>query len=341
MRVADRSTARNFLKYLSKARTDYAETNHRIASGHRFEELSDDVSAGTRVLRARTDLYKSKKQYDNVKTISEEMKATEDGMTSINDILNDIHGKKIIKALDDTTGEAGRKAIANEIHAMRQEILQFANTQYGKKYVFGASNASNRAPFTLDGNGNVLYNGINVNEIQKRNDGTYFYVSNGKERDIPMNDDIYMDIGLGIKMNGSKVDPATGFKISYSGLEIMGFGQTADGKSNNIINVLKDIEDAIRNNDKEALGDLDTHLTELTDKFRSNLTDIGAKTNFLETMETRLKNSVDGYKTKINMLMGTNDGEESTNQTMNEYVLKAVIQMGARILPVSLMDFLR
>ena len=54
-----------------------------------------------------------------------------------------------------------------------------------------------------------------------------------------------------------------------------------------------------------------------------------------------MNNSIDSYKSRINTLMGIDDAEEVMNQSMNEYVLKAVIQMGAKLLPVTLMDFLR
>ena len=40
-----------------------------------------------------------------------------------------------------------------------------------------------------------------------------------------------VDIGLGIDMTGSTVKSDTAMKISYSGLEILGFG-TTDGKPN-------------------------------------------------------------------------------------------------------------
>ena len=53
MRVADSTTVRNYLGYLDQAKTNYATTNLRIASGERFSAISDDVSAGTRVLRVR------------------------------------------------------------------------------------------------------------------------------------------------------------------------------------------------------------------------------------------------------------------------------------------------
>ncbi|MBQ5883329.1 MAG: hypothetical protein IIW72_02260, partial [Clostridia bacterium] len=62
MRVADKTTQRNYLRYLNNARTNYAETNMKIASGNRFIELSDDVSAGTRMLNSRVELFKSEKQ---------------------------------------------------------------------------------------------------------------------------------------------------------------------------------------------------------------------------------------------------------------------------------------
>ena len=49
---------------------------------------------------------------------------------------------------------------------------------------------------------------------QRRKDGTYFYEdANGTIHDVPLNEDIYMDIGLGIRMTGSQVDPQTGFNI--------------------------------------------------------------------------------------------------------------------------------
>lgn len=340
MRIADRSTARNYLKYLNKAKTDFAETNNRIVTGNRFSQISDDVAAGTRVLRSRADLVKSQTYYDNVKSVGDELSVTESALTSINDILSDVYGTKIKAAMSEEKGEAGRTAIANEIKAMKDQILQISNTKYSNRYVFGGSNSSASSPFTQDKDGKLLYNGVNVDEIQKRPDGTYFYLKNGVQTAIEMDNDVFVDIGLGIKMDSSRIDPSTGFKISYSGLDVLGFGKNENGLSNNIFNILSDVENNIRSFNKTALDDSHTQLGTLADKFKSTLTDIGAKTGFLDNMETRLKDSIDSSKVKINRLMGINDEEEATHQSMNEYVLKAVLQMGSKILPVSLMDFL-
>lgn len=344
MRIADRSTARNYLKYLNQAKADLAETNERIASGKKFEKMSDDVAAGTRAMRTRAEKVKAETQYGNVKAINEELTVAETAMSAINDAIKLVYGERLNAAMSEEKGESGRLAIANEIKAVRQQILQLANTKHSARYVFGGTNAGTEEPFSLNEQGRLLYNGIAVDDIRQRADGTFFYENGGVETEIPMDEDVFIDIGLGIRMNGARVDPDTAFKVSYSGLSILGFGKKGNdpqGQPNNILNVLTDIEANIRNFNLTALNSYHTQLGALADKFRANLTDIGAKTSFLEGTETRLKDMIDHSQKKISGLMGVDDAEESIKQGMNEYVLKAVIQMGARLLPVSLMDFLK
>lgn len=341
MRVADKTTQRNYLKYLNNARNDYAETNMKIASGNRFIKLSDDVSAGTRMLNSRVELFKSEKQLSNVQAINSEFKAVEDSMMSMNDVLNEIIGTKLVKATSETTGEAGRVTIASEIRSMKEELIQFANMKFATKYPFGGSTAK-VAPFSLSDDGKLLYNGIDVNSILERTDGSRYYVDeNGVEQDIAMDNPLYLDIGLGVRVDGDSFNSVSGFEASFSGIQILGFGTTDDGMPNNIINILTEIEDKLVNYDLDELSKLQDQLVDRVDVFRTNVTDIGAKTNFLDTMETRLTNQVDNYKFRIDELVGINDAEEATQQSMNDYILKAVIQMGSKILPVSLWDYLR
>lgn len=340
MRVADKTTQRNYLKYLNNARTDYAETNMKIASGNRFTKLSDDVSAGTRMLNSRIELFKSEKQLSNVQAINNELKAVEDSMMSMNDVLNEIIGTKLTKAVTETTGEAGRVTIASEIKSMKEELIQFANMKFATKYPFGGSTAK-VAPFSFSDDGKLLYNGIDVNSVQERADGSRYYVDeNGVEQDIAKDNPLFIDIGLGVRVDGTSFNSVSGFEASFSGIQVLGFGTTEDGMPNNIINILTEIEDKLVNYNPEELKKLQGHLTDRVDVFRTNVTDIGAKTNFLDTMETRLTNQVDNYKFRIDELVGINDAEEATNQSMNDYILKAVIQMGSKILPVSLWDYL-
>ena len=106
MRVADSTTVRNYLGYLDQAKTNYATTNLRIASGERFSAISDDVSAGTRVLRVRADKNKAEEYYDTVKAVDDQLSVTENAVSSINTALSAVH-TKIVKAETATTGDSG------------------------------------------------------------------------------------------------------------------------------------------------------------------------------------------------------------------------------------------
>jgi flagellar hook-associated protein 3 FlgL len=327
---------------LHKSQSKYAETNQRIASGNRFTKLSDDVSAGSRVLRSRMDRYKAQKQLENAQEANAKLKVTEDNMMSMNQILTTVHENKVVRALNDPTSDQGRAILASEIRSMMAEFLQYANASYGKMFSYGGTNASS-APFTVDsGTGKLLYNGVDMDSIT-RDPVTGLLMAGGAE--VPMDKDIYFDIGLGVIMSGPEVNEATAFKVSYSGPEVLGFGVDSDGVSNNIYNVMNEIQKHLDINDegfdREEVEKWNTKLRSLMDTFRVNLTDIGTKTNFLDAMEQRLKDTIDNHTEKIQTLMGVKDEEEATNQMMNDYVLKAVLQLGSRVLPLSLMDFIR
>ena len=80
------------------------------------------------------------------------------------------------------------------------------NSSYNGQFLFSGSN-NYGAPFSVDKTtGKLSYNGVPVDDIERRKDGTYFYEdANGTIHDVPLNEDIYMDIGLGIRMTGFKL----------------------------------------------------------------------------------------------------------------------------------------
>ena len=348
MRVADSTTVRNYLGYLDQAKTNYATTNLRIASGERFSAISDDVSAGTRVLRVRADKNKAEEYYDTVKAVDDQLSVTENAVSSINTALSAVH-TKIVKAETATTGDSGRATIAKEIDNLKSEVLSYLNTKYNNSYALGGS-GSTTAPFAVGSDGKLTYNGIRVSDI-KYNTSSNQYVY-GNDNAIPMDSDVYADIGLGLQMKTTTVGDATSdvqsdtaFKVSYSGLEVIGIPKdgttTSDGTANNIYDMLTDVSAAMTSNDVTKLGTLDGKLTTMRENFVDQLTEIGTRTSYLDGIKNSLETKIDSYTNQISNLMGIDDAKEATNQTLNDYVLKAVLSMGSKILPVSLMDYLK
>lgn len=347
MRVADRSATRTYLSQLNSAKNDFMKTQEQIFTGNRFTKISDDVAAGVRVMNNRYNLYTTQTQLENVASVNDNLTLAEDSLMSIEDILTSAY-ELTLTSLNGTNTDS-KEVLATEVAALKEQLLLFANAKVGSNFTFGGTNSSSTEPFTIDDDGNFCYNGIDVNKIMLASDdsvegiaeGSYYYLDDeGTATTIPMDEAIYIDVGLGITLHESQVKTSSAIQISFSGLDIFGFGSNEDGLSNNLYNILTQIEESILNEDVDALSAGSLHLQDLSDKFLTHITDIGSKTKYLDTIESRLERNVDMYKVSIDNLMGTNDEEAITTLAMNEYVLKAVQQMGSRILPNTLMDFI-
>lgn len=550
MRVTNRAATRNYLRYVNKGLSDQAKVQERVASGNRFEKVSDDVSSGIQAMKAKTEQYKMEKQIGNIEDINNVLVAAEDSMMTINEQLSNVHNR-LLRAINDPNTN-NRNILALEIKALKEEILQMANSQYNGQFLFSASN-NYEPPFSVDKEtGKIMYNGVGVpaDEIFRREDGTYYYktkeydengnpiqkvvpdtnadgsyrfeltsaggttvsvtglqptagtppyyqdakntnvqyvedpnnagsylkldsstrafdlnggamddgvtghtpdavtqigtsniyqsnanpnvlyaldpggsgkyfalgtdafstppalgvdatdpdnikiqdgagtdiatvtlkagdaatndrvyevtangplkgtlyvedsnnpgtfhqVANKKDingnlikenigayRDVPLNEKIYLDVGLGIRMTGSTVDPQTAFDVTYVGPDVMGFGiDEKTGISNNLYNLLTDIEKVVNEQPfaTDTARELGAHLLTRMDAFRENITDIGAKTQFLETMLDRLNKSRDNLEISIGNYTGTDYVEESRHQASASAVINALYQLG-------------
>ncbi len=175
MRVTNRSATRNYLRYVNKGLSDQAKVQERVGSGNRFEKVSDDVSSGIKAMKARSDQYKMEKQIGNIEDINNVLVAAEDSMQSIDDQLKTVH-ERFLRAMNGTN-ENNRNIFAAELKALKEEILQLANSQYNGQYLFSGSN-NYGAPFSVDKEtGHLVYNGVGVptDKIFQREDGTYYY----------------------------------------------------------------------------------------------------------------------------------------------------------------------
>lgn len=343
MRITQSMLTRNYLKSLNNNLSNLAKSNNKLTSGRKFTRMSENVSDGSRALKIREQLYKNEQHLINIRDAEAELSSAESNLLSMNDILQKVQ-EKVIAGLSDTSSNSKREVLAQEVSSLKEQILQFANAQFADKFLFSGSNNAT-PPFTADADGKLLYNGRPVDDIYKK-DGEYFYDNAGVETPIPQNEDVYIDIGLGIQFSGGKVDPTSAFKVSFSGLDVLGFGKNAEGFPNNLYNLLNDIENALKPPEKEAydgdkLGSMLNHLKEQNDMLMTNITDIGTRVGFLEKTGERLDSDIANLTELRSNIEAVDDATESMNMKMYEYAWMVTLQFGSKILPQSLMDFLR
>lgn len=133
------------------------------------------------------------------------------------------------------------------------------------------------------------------------------------------------------------VSPNVAVPVSITGELIFG----AAGSPDNVFQVFDDIINHLNNNNPTALLDDLAKIDAASDRINNNWAEIGARTNRFELVESRIEDQIISLKT-LRSKTGDVDMPEALIELMQkENVLQASLSIGARIMQVSLVDYLR
>ncbi|GKU83401.1 flagellar hook-associated protein FlgL [Niallia sp. NCCP-28] len=111
--------------------------------------------------------------------------------------------------------------------------------------------------------------------------------------------------------------------------------------SQEMFDVVQSIQEKMQNNDTAGLDDLLSRLDTVTDDLTTQRTELGARYNRLELVETRL----DSQNVLANKVLSDNEDVDMekaiTNLSVQESVHNAALSVAAKIIQTSLIDFLR
>lgn len=172
--------------------------------------------------------------------------------------------------------------------------------------------------------GNSSYNGRYMFNGQKMDQQPYTSANAGNEETDP---GVYY----------LNVSPSVSVPVSITGETI--FGQAGDPE--NVFNVLGDIAAHLENNQQNLiLGDLE-RIDASADLISKSWAEIGARTNRFELIESRILDEIDGLKGLRSKLNDVDMAEAITELKLRENVLQGSLATGAKIMQVSLIDFIR
>lgn len=356
MRITQTMITRNYLNGLNFSQENIAKANQRITSSRRYTRLSENLADGSRALKVRKQLAVIRQQKADARDAQGLIASTEGNLQSINSVLQTAR-EKALRAENDPMSSV-RTELGSEIDNLKEQILQFMNTQYAGKFVMGGAN-NKSAPYKVV-NGELTYNGIAVDKIEKNPaTGEYEYDASAAGdrsdmRSIPYDQEIYIDLGVGISYDeGGEIDPRSAFKVSFNGLDILGYGveqkTLSDGVTtfdvpNNVYNLMDDIVNMLNDPttyDDEKMKIMVDKLETVRETMFLNITDLGNRDNFLERTVEHLESDEAILTETRSDLEGVDDAGESIRLSMYEYSWLATLRMGARLLPQSLMDYLR
>nr|WP_202079360.1 flagellar hook-associated protein FlgL [Caldalkalibacillus salinus] len=165
------------------------------------------------------------------------------------------------------------------------------------------------------------------------------YVFNGQKTDQPPypTDDAYQDTTFDDGKINFEVSRSLVLNVNVHAGQVFGEAEDED----NAFATLNALSTALRDGDKDGVDQALGHLDSRLDQVLESWSDIGARSNRLELIDNRLKDSDTNMQTLLSKTEDADMAAVITNLRTAENVYQASLATGARIISPTLMDFLR
>ncbi len=148
MRATQTTTYRSLQAFLDRTSDKLANLQLQAATGKRMNRPSDDPTAISPVLSARTQIKASDRYIETIDAGLDRIDGMDGYLDSIENTL--VRVKEIgIAAVNGSLNQEDMQTYANEVHQLRESLLDDANAQIDGKYIF-AGFAEKTPPFTLN-----------------------------------------------------------------------------------------------------------------------------------------------------------------------------------------------
>lgn len=165
MRITNSMMSGNYLYNLNGNLNRLSKLLEQESTGKAINSISDDPVRTTQSLAARNRLSAVGRYQANIKKADNWLTEIDESVSVLNDIVGDAY-ELSVRASSDTLNDSDLKAIAEEVAALRDEVLTTANATCGDSYLFAGYNTTGTSagglPYTVDSNGDIYYNGINM-----------------------------------------------------------------------------------------------------------------------------------------------------------------------------------
>ncbi len=323
MRITQKNLTRAYLSGLNRNINQLAKSNERLSSGKRINRVSDSVTDAQKALKVRNQLLNNEQFTRNIQSIQNEISAQESSAMQMNQILIDVKGL-LVKAGSGLNSDSDLTIIANELEEINNSIVQLVNVKTSDRYTFSGLN--NEAPISVQNNGTVLFNGVNVDEIL----------------DTDLKDDsIFIDVGIGMKFNNDQLDESSVVKLNTSAIQLLGYGKNSQGIPNNLVSMLNKAVKDLKSGDVSQLSNYQNQLKESNDRLLIQVTDIGTRYAYLENTINRLENEKLNLTEQQNHLESIDYEEETIINKSYDMAYQISLQLGSKVLPLSIFDFMR
>jgi len=312
MRATQTTTYRSLQSFLDRTSDTLQNLQLQAATGKRINRPSDNPTAISPVLSARTQIQASDRYIETIETGLSRIDSMDGYLDSIENTL--VRIKEInIAAVNGTLSDDDRQTYADEVQQLRETLLADANASLDGKYLF-AGFSEDAPPFAAadpslpaSSSNPVIYNGDN-GEL---------------EYEIAPNELVRVNLtGNGLMLGDFDNDGAT------------------DAGAVNVFDLVNQLEEALRTNDQTALTGLIDPLEDAANQVRSQRSLAGNVGSRLETALSHMEDIKVDMEEFRSRYEDADLLETITAMQQQQQSFQAALSVTGKVSELSILDYL-
>lgn len=333
MRITTNMIMRNYQNNLYGTLGGLDSSRKQVETGMRISNAYEDPSAAARAAILERRYARNSEYTTNIENTQDWLTEQESVVYEIGQLASTVADNYSVAAVTDTAGDIGRETYAEGLRNIQKSMVQTLNTKYSNSFVMGGNGGTQEAPFELSEDGKtLLYRGVDVNDP-----------ANQVILDELAQETSYVDVGFGLEFDAAgNIVSSSAFDAALPGINVVGYGQTDDGTSKNLILLAGQMAEVLEADefDRDAYSKLWDQFRESSTPAQDTLTELGTKSNLLETTQSRLENEKINIQAQYNNEVGIEPAEAITNMAWAQYAYSSALKVGTSIIGPSLLDFL-
>lgn len=342
MRITTNSTLRTYQNGLYKTTNRLYSAMSKMMSGRNFDTYASDPAGATRAFKIHSSLNATRVQASNNETVLNKFQTA---WSIEQEVLSQVNELGLEPALGGLTGtnheETVLKSYAQVLRAGAESIVQSLNGKYDDAFIFNGSETG-EAPFA------IVTNAAGQQVLTFR--GEEVVAGDQADLDQMAGEHLWVDIGIGFQLDANgEVVSSTAYDSALSGLNVLGYGQDADGDPQDIVSIMLELADIYEGYDGtnwnngtiDDANRLVRKFSEAQGRLISQNTALDGRANYLETNQTRLENTFDNLDMERGSIEDIDKVAAIQELVWNQTCYNAALQVGANVIPQSLMDYMQ
>ena len=301
-----------------------SKINQQISTSKVINTVSDDPHKAIKIMNINNEIKYTEKYNYNIDETVGWMNTTDGALDNVGNLLGEIK-ETILKVGNGTYSQNEMKSLNEDMNEKIKQLADTLNSTHGGKYLFGGSSVDD-APIT------VIENPDGTVKLEFSKD------KNGQT--IPNTDDLKADISSGINID---------YNISVG--EILNI---KDGNGNTVnlldeINNLSTLMNDIANGDEQTaakaketlLNDTKGKIDTLFDHVVNERTSLGVRVSTAEKIKELNDEDILNIQDVLSKTQDTDVVEKFIELKSAEMIYQASIQVGAKLIQPTILDYIR